>query len=184
MDMKANTNLRRFSRTAATFAAVASSVVLINGSIAQTSESDRRKYPSLTIDGFNYTDVAIDYFSVDGSGGGLLLVSTETSGGGGGACCFRLYPLIALKSPIEVKWSRYINGKYRWCRKTVMMTGPIPDDPTDLGVHFMPDGNIVVQASHWFPDIKLALKRFNAAKRKESGNAIHDEEVATCSDTQ
>ncbi len=37
---------------------------------------------SLRINDFNYTDVAIDSFSVNSSWGGNILVSTPTSGGG------------------------------------------------------------------------------------------------------
>ena len=172
--------LKRIAAVLVTFATLS---VLMNCGVAQTS-SDRQKYPSLAIDGFNYTDFGIELFYVDGTGGGPLSVSTETSGGGGTTCCFRLYPTLALTSPIEIKWARYINGKYRWCKKSVRMTGPLPDNPTDLGVHFMPDGNIIVQASHFFPDMKLALKHFSRIQRNATENVIHDEEVATCSDTQ
>ena len=163
-------------------AALASLFILMNCSMAQDRPAKDMYSPA--VDGFNYTDASIESFSVNSIGGGPLSVSTETSGGGGTTCCYRLYPLVALEHPIKIQWSRYLNGKYRWCRKTVFLTGPIPADPTDLGVHFMPDGNIVVQAFHFFPDMKLSLKRFDGAKRRESGNIIHDEEVATCSDEQ
>ncbi|AKI99144.1 Hypothetical protein AA314_00771 [Archangium gephyra] len=38
---------------------------------------------SLEINGFNYTDLYIDNFSVNGNSGGNLYVSSPTSGGGG-----------------------------------------------------------------------------------------------------
>jgi hypothetical protein len=41
---------------------------------------------SLEINGFNYTDLYIDSFEVNGQGGGNLFVSSPTSGGGGGVC--------------------------------------------------------------------------------------------------
>lgn len=174
-------NSQPLKRIAAALAALATLCILMNCGMAQ--ERPAKDMYSLAIDGFNYTDASIESFSVNSIGGGPLSVSTETSGGGGTTCCFRLYPLVALERPIKIQWSRYLNGKYRWCRKTVYLTGPIPADPTDLGVHFMPDGNIVVQASHFFPDMKLALKHFSRIQRHATENVIHDEEVATCSDT-
>ena len=40
----------------------------------------------LTIMGFNYTDMDINEFFVDGTGGGNLSVSSASGGGGGSVC--------------------------------------------------------------------------------------------------
>ncbi|MBN8471406.1 DUF3304 domain-containing protein [Corallococcus exiguus] len=47
---------------------------------------------SMEINGYNYTDLAIDSFEVNGQGGGDLSVSSTTSGGGKGTCCLGLSP--------------------------------------------------------------------------------------------
>lgn len=139
---------------------------------------------ALAINGFNYTDIAIDLFSVAHQGGGNILVSTPTSGGGGTTCCVIWRPGTKLPRPILVEWMRYANKKQRWCQKTVMLTAPVPAKPTAIGVHFMPDGEIQVELSEGYPDVKLHLQRTSPGHRKETGNVIHDEETASCKDGQ
>ena len=87
---------------------------------------------SLEINGFNYTDLYIDSFEVDGQGGGNLFVSSPTSGGGGGVCCVSLTPGTRLPVPLNIKWTR---DRKRWCEKEVLLTGPLPANPRHLGVH-------------------------------------------------
>ena len=137
----------------------------------------------LAINGFNYTDLYIDDFSVGSSGGGNLFVSSPTSGGGGTSCCVVLYPGAPLPRPVTIEWMRSLDGKkQRWCKKTVELTGPIPANPTAFGVHFMPDGEIQVEVTQGEADPKLRLERFNAGHRKAEGNVIHDEQKAVCKD--
>jgi Protein of unknown function (DUF3304) len=136
----------------------------------------------LAINGFNYTDIAIDLFSVAHQGGGNILVSSPTSGGGGTVCCLTWRPGTKLPKPILVEWMRYANKKQRWCQKTVMLTGPVPANPTAIGVHFMPDGDIQLAITEGESDPKLKLQRFSPGSRKETGNVIHDEETASCKD--
>ena len=151
-----------------------------------TSEDDPRLGPpvALAINGFNYTDTVISYFSVNGQGAGNLVVSSPTSGGGGTVCCVVWYPITELPWPIKVEWMRVVNGRDRWCKKTVMLNGPVPDHPTAFGVHFMPDGDIQVEITKGYPDLKLRLKNFDDGHRHETGNVIHDEEVARCRDVR
>jgi Protein of unknown function (DUF3304) len=137
---------------------------------------------SLAINGFNYTDLPVDYFSIGSAGGGNIFVSSPTSGGGKTSCCFTWHPISRLPMPVKVEWMRNIEGKRRWCEKTVQLKGPIPDKPTAFGVHFMQDGDIQVEITQGEADPKLRLARFDAGKRKESGNVIHDEETARCRD--
>jgi Protein of unknown function (DUF3304) len=136
----------------------------------------------LAINGFNYTDLVIELFSVAYQGGGNIYVSSPTSGGGGTVCCVTWRTGTKLPKPIQVEWLRVVNNKDRWCRKTVMLTGPVPANPTAIGVHFMPDGDIQIELTEGEADPKLKLNRFDAGRRKEIGNVIHDEETASCKD--
>ncbi|MDZ5456593.1 DUF3304 domain-containing protein [Azohydromonas lata] len=134
----------------------------------------------LGIHGFNYTDLVIEWFSINGRGGGNIAVSSPTSGGGGTTCCFpwRAGRISAMK--VEIEWMRIVNQKRRWCKKTTMIQPPFPDKPFAVAVHFMPDGSIISEITSNFPKTKLQLERYDPGHRKESGNAIHDEEVAEC----
>jgi len=134
---------------------------------------------SLAVNGFNYTDLPIDYFSVGGAGSDVV-VSSPTSGGGGTSCCVTWRPGSTLPRPMKIEWMRYVDGVQRWCEKTVELRGPVPDKPTALGVHFMPDGDIRVEITQGEADPKLKLGRFSASQRKETGNVVHDEETARC----
>jgi Protein of unknown function (DUF3304) len=145
----------------------------------QSSPQPLGKPVGLAINGFNYTDMYIPAFEVNGQGGGNIFVSTPTSGGGGTVCCLTWRPGTKLPKPIKVLWSR---DRKRWCQKTVMLNGPVPAKPTAIGVHFMPDGDIQLELTEGEADPKLKLTRFDAGRRKETGNVIHDEETASCKD--
>jgi Protein of unknown function (DUF3304) len=136
----------------------------------------------LAINGFNYTDLVISHFSVQHQGGGNIYVSSPTSGGGGTVCCVTWRPGTKLPKPIQVEWLRVVNNKDRRCKKTVMLNGPVPANPTAIGVHFMPNGDIQVELTEGEADPKLKLQSFDAGRRKEIGNVIHDEETASCKD--
>ena len=77
---------------------------------------------------------------------------------------------------------RNLDGTRRWCQKTVMLSGPVPANPTAIGVHFMPDGDIQVELSEGYPEVKLKLSSFDAGRRRETGNMIPDETSASCKD--
>ena len=134
---------------------------------------------SLAINAFNYTDTYIDSFEVNHQGGGNIYVSSPTSGGGGTVCCVTWRPGTRLPKPIKVRWSR---DNKRWCEMTVMLNGPVPANPTAIGVHFMPDGDIQVELSQGYPKLKLKLDSFNDGRRKETGNVVYDEQIASCKD--
>ena len=132
---------------------------------------------ALTVSGFNYTDLYIEHFSVAGVGGANIVVSDLDSGGGGGVCCLRWYPGVTLPFPVKVEWTRDLK---RWCEMKVMITGPVPAHPEYIVVHFFQDGRIEVELTEGFPVAKLRLDRFSPVKRKESGNSVLDEQIATC----
>jgi uncharacterized protein DUF3304 len=146
-----------------------------------TTEDSRalRKRVSLEINGFNYTDLYIDSFSVNGQGGGNINVSSPTSGGGGSVCCVLFSRGSALPLRVKVKWTR--DGE-RWCEQEVLITGPIPVSPEHLGVHFFPDGHIEAEITENYPKPKLQLGRVDPGKRKESGNTVADEQMGRCHD--
>lgn len=134
----------------------------------------------LGIHGFNYTDLVIEWFSINGRGGGNIAVSSPTSGGGGTTCCFpwRAGRISAMK--VEIEWMRIVNQKRRWCKKTAMIQPPFPDKPFAVAVHFMPDGSIIPEITSSFPKTKLQLESFDDGHRKQFGNVIYDEKVAEC----
>jgi len=134
---------------------------------------------SLEIDGFNYTDLYIDSFEVNGQGGGNLFVSSPTSGGGGGVCCVSFNPGTKLPLQLRIKWTR---DRKRWCEKEALLTGPVPANPRYLGVHFYPDGHIEAEITENDPEPRLRLERVDRGKRKESGNTVADEQTARCKD--
>lgn len=136
----------------------------------------------LEINAFNYTDLYIHTFTVNGQGGGNVFVSSPETGGGGGVCCVTVSP-DDLQGPVRMKveWSRDMK---RWCEKEVELTGPIPANPRHLGVHFFPDGRIEAELTEDSPELKLRLERVNEAQRKASGNTVADEKTARCKDAE
>jgi hypothetical protein len=134
---------------------------------------------SLEINGFNYTDLYIDGFIVNGQGGGNIFVSSPTSGGGGSVCCLTLWPGTELPTTLTVKWTR---DNKRWCEAEAVLKGPIPSNPKHLGVHFFPDGHIEAEISEDYPKLRLVLEAFNDGQRKETGNTVADEQAARCKD--
>jgi hypothetical protein len=135
----------------------------------------------LEIDGFNYSDLYIDSFEVNGHGGGNLFVSSPDSGGGGGTCCVAWSPGSTLPIPLKITWTR--DGKRR-CEQDVELKGPFPASPRHLGVHFFPDGHLEAEVTEDYPTLKLSLERVNTAQRKPSENTIADEHVARCHDAK
>jgi hypothetical protein len=144
-----------------------------------TDSQGLRKRVSLEINGFNYTDLYIDHFAVNGQGGGNINVSSPTSGGGGSVCCVVFSPGSTLPIRIKVQWTR--DGD-RWCEQEVLITGPVPASPEHLAIHFFPDGHIEAEITENYPKPKLRLDRVDPGKRKESGNTVADEQMARCRD--
>lgn len=149
------------------------------GIAGSQGKADRIEPVGLVVYGYNYTDLYIDNFSVAGIGGANIVVSSTDSEGGGGTCCLRWFPGVTLPLPVKVVWTR--DGK-RSCEKEVMITGPVPAHPQYVVVHFFQDGRIEVELTEKPPGPKLRLERFSPIKRKESGNAVLDEQIARCHD--
>jgi hypothetical protein len=145
-----------------------------------TFERDAKGFPitySVVAYGYNYTDLYIDSFEVDGAGGGNLAVSTSDSGGGGHSCCARLTSGIPLGTTFTIKWTR---DRERWCEMDVPLTKPVPKEPRYLEVHFYPDGKVEIEATQKASKPRLALARFGRGERKATGNVNNDDKYARC----
>ena len=151
-----------------------------------TPRSSQDHY-ALGIVGYNYTDLYISYFIVNGTNGFNLGVSTESSGGGSTICCFGWAPAAPLPKPITVEWTR--DGGNRWCRQKVMLNSPVPLEPTTLEVHFYPDGHIEVAMTDIYSPPRLKLKaagngyRYDfRIKNVEAAVRAVDEKTSECRD--
>jgi len=132
---------------------------------------------ALELNGFNYTDLYIDSFEVNGQGGGNLFVSSPTSGGGGSACCVMWTPGTTPPVRVQVKWTR---DRKRWCEQEVAINTPLPEHPRHLAVHFFPDGHIEAEITEEDPSLKLRLEQSSLEQRRVSGNTVADEQTSRC----
>ncbi|WP_297575278.1 DUF3304 domain-containing protein [uncultured Deefgea sp.] len=143
---------------------------------AASGVEERTQVNGLGIHGYNYTDTAIDHFSVNSSGGMNLEVSEFGDAGGGTVCCASFSPIL-VPYKMTVQWTR--DGE-KWCELEATLTGPIPAKPEYLNVHFYQDGHIELSVSEGsenrFPD----LIRFSRIQRHEHGNVVNDEKFARC----
>lgn len=120
------------------------------------SRANLYKTHMLGIVGYNYTHRYIHTFSVGGQGGGNVGLSTPTSGGGGTVCCIGYNPRRELPIKMKVRWTfgykRDAQGQIVVPAEThetiAELRGPIPEDPQQLEVHFMPDGSVQLRITH------------------------------------
>jgi hypothetical protein len=147
------------------------------GSSQAASPAPSSEPVALEINGFNYTDLYIDSFEVNGQGGGNLFVSTPDSGGGKGVCCASWRPDSKAPVKVTIKWTR---DQKRWCEQDVSLTGPVPSHPRHLGVHFFPDGHIEAELAEDYPALKFQWERARPDARKASGNSVADERLSRC----
>jgi Protein of unknown function (DUF3304) len=143
-------------------------------------ERDSKGMPlmySVVAYGYNYTDLYIDSFEIDGAGGGNLAVSTPDSPGGGHTCCARVSSGLPLGYKFNIKWTR---DRKLWCQQDVPLTKPIPKDPHYFEVHFYSDGKVEIEVTQRASRPRLALDSFTYARRKETGNVNNDEKYSRC----
>jgi hypothetical protein len=158
--------------------ACATGPAVVSPSSQTTARDPRPSIQGLAIAGYNYTDLYIDSFEVNGHGGGNLEVSDAVAGGGKYTCCMSVYPAL-VPYPVTIKWTRG-DGRDIWCEAKAMVKGPIPAEPHYFEVHFMPEGKIEIEVAEDNSPPKVKLERTSYARRHESGNVIHDEEVGRC----
>jgi hypothetical protein len=135
---------------------------------------------ALTIYGYNYTDLFIASFSVNGQGGGNLAVSNHGGGGGGHVCCVGLHQGFKPPIPVTIKWRR--DSSTVWCELEVTLNGPVPPNPNYFEVHFYPDGHVEVAVTEHASLPRLKLEQFSRLQRKETGNLNNDAKFARCAD--
>ena len=128
---------------------------------SEAARSGRAIY-GLGIVGYNYTEVGIDDYSVNGTGAFNLCVSNRDAGGGSTVCCFAWPPATKLPLPIRIEWTR--DGK-TWCRKTAMLSDPGPTEPTTFEVHVYPDRHIEVAITDTYSPPRLKLSAAGAGYR-------------------
>lgn len=149
---------------------------------AMPVERDAKGMPltySVVAYGYNYTDLYIDSFEVDGAGGGNLAVSTADSPGGGHTCCAVVTSGLPLGTSFNIKWTR---DRKRWCEQDVPLTKPIPSEPRYFEVHFYPDGRIEIEVTRKASPPRLPLERFSRGERHAAGNVNNDEKYSRCKD--
>ena len=135
------------------------------------------KSHSLGVTGYNYTDRYIDSFSVGPVSGGNIYVSDMESTGNGQACCLEWTEGTELPIEYTVHWTR--DGDV-WCRVDVVVTGPIPQDPTIFAVHFYQDGRVQAEIASVEPEARVKMGRFDENHRKEAGNQVFDNRFGSC----
>ena len=63
-----------------------------------------------------------------------------------------------------------------------MLKGPVPANPTAIGVHFMPDGDVQLEITAGYPKLKLRLDIFDDGHRHASDNVAHEDKAESCKD--
>ena len=104
----------------------------------------------LGITAYNYTDRYIDNFSVGGQSGSNVFLSTTTSGGGKTTCCISYHPHrpLPIQMKVEWTWGRVEDSAGKVIKPSehaeamAELRGPVPREPRDLEVHFMPDRTV------------------------------------------
>jgi hypothetical protein len=150
-----------------------------DGMLNKASANESTKAKMATVYGYNYTDLYISSFSVNGQGGGNLAVSSPTGGGGGSVCCVMVRPNQKLTTPVTVRWTRDAYTKV-WCELDVMLKDPVPPNPEYFEVHFYQDGHVEVAVTEETSEPRVKLPRFNYAERHETGNVNNDTKFARC----
>ena len=137
--------------------------------MATARESSGRN--SLAIVGYNYTNRAINSFSINGQGGGDIGVSSPTSGGGGTVCC-ALYTPGSTVRMVNIRWqsggcyfskqsslSKQMLNKLHWFYKE--QEAPVEilasTDASYMEVHFYPDGSLKVAVTAHMSSPRLSL---------------------------
>jgi len=135
-------------------------------------QNEAKTHYMLGIIGYNYTNRTIDGFSIDGHGGGDVRVSSPTSGGGGTMCCILLSKKPTWPIQVLVRWQsggcRVYDKKrpsgrnyYSYKELKVNVEKGTSAYPSDIGVHFYPDGSVRVRLSEGSgtPLLKLPKSR-------------------------
>jgi hypothetical protein len=105
----------------------------------------------LAIHGFNYTDAYIDQFWVSVDGVVKLRVTAPRAANGQAACCLALRRDAPLPERLQVGWARVVDGRERWCSRTVRIERHAVEQPNALAVHFLSDDRVEVATARGYP---------------------------------
>jgi Protein of unknown function (DUF3304) len=129
----------------------------------------------LLIQGYNYTDLFIDSFTVNGAGGGNVFVSSPTTGGGKSVCCYSFNPHAPRPILLKVRWAagycmehkanpysfgpRFVDERKTLWKEAIVPLRDVALPAMALEVHFYPDGHVeaAVTAGHSPPRLKLPI---------------------------
>ena len=147
-----------------------------SGSGAATDASNAASAnQGLVIQGYNYTNLFIDSFTVNGAGGGNVFVSSPTTGGGGSVCCYSFNPQAPRPVLLNVRWAagycmehkaspysfgpRFVDERKTLWKEAVVPLRDVTLPAMALEVHFYPDGHVeaAVTAGHSPPRLKLPI---------------------------
>ncbi|MBT9567515.1 MAG: DUF3304 domain-containing protein [Thiobacillus sp.] len=145
---------------------------------APAADGEFRQY-TLTLHGYNYTDLEISSYEVNGQGGGNVEVSREHAGGSGSVCCVSVFAPMTQPRPVTIKWNP--TGD-KWCEQTVSLKPPLPAKPEYFEVHFYPDGHIEVAVTDNYSParLRLARKHRNSRHQDERQNVDNSSKFARC----
>jgi len=144
----------------------------------EATNTPAREY-NLTLHGYNYTDLGIGSYEVNGQGGGNVEVSREHAGGSGEVCCVTVYAPMTEPQPIAIKWNP--TGD-KWCEQTVTLKPPLPAKPEYFEVHFYQDGHIEVAVTDTYSPSRMMLSRKHGNSRHQDGhqNVDNSSSFARC----
>lgn len=149
--------------------------------------TEQPKAQGLVIQGYNYTDMFIDSFTVNGAGGGNIFVSSPTTGGGGSVCCFSFNPSATRPILLKIRWAaaycmehkanpysfgpRFVDERKALWKEALVPLSEVSTPAMALEVHFYPDGHVeaAVTAGHSSPRLKLPI----SADEQRPGASSH-----------
>lgn len=140
------------------------------------SGCEKNKTKMLGIVGYNYTAHYITSFDVGGQGGGDVDLSDDRDGGGKTSCCMGYSPDTSLPVKMKVTWTfgyeRDAGGKIVFPDETheaiAELNGPVPEDPQQLEVHFMPDGTVKLRITREYSPPLVIVKRSEELLRQRA----------------
>jgi hypothetical protein len=118
----------------------------------------------LAIHGFNYTDAYIDQFWVSVDGVVKVRVTAPRAANGQAACCLALRRDAPLPERLQVGWARVVDGRERWCSRTVRIERHAVEQPNALAVHFLSDDRVEVATARGYPRLTRPVATVSPAE--------------------
>lgn len=144
-----------------------------NSQVTTTQNASRQQAQGLLIQGYNYTDMFIDSFTVDGAGGGNVFVSSPTTGGGGSVCCYSFNPSAPRPILLKIRWAtaycmehkanpyafgpRFVDERKTLWKEASVPLSEVSTPAMALEVHFYPDGHVEAAVTPGYSPPRLKL---------------------------